>query len=157
MTPKDQNTERTKLPHLSPLLSELVVQCLCYEPGGGGGAGGKGGKGGLRATVWPQSGRTYQAGIHISNTPRMSHGHPARATYLALPRHADGRAILVTGGTVNDLLSLPDIEAVAHRLAVQFTLPIALYYQKKGKTEKEKKKKSTIFFLLVFFTETKST
>lgn len=48
-------------------------------------------------------------------------------TYLALPRHTDGRAVLVAGGAINDLLSLAYIEAIAHCLAVQLTLPISLY------------------------------
>lgn len=55
---------------------------------------------------------------------------PVTSTYLALPRHADGRAVLAAGGAVNDLLRLPDVEAVPHCLAVQFTLPIALYFCK---------------------------
>lgn len=72
-------------------------------------------------------------GSSRSITQRTCYRHPVQGTYLALPRHADGRAILVTGGAINDLLSLPDVEAVAHCLAVQLTLPVALYYQKKKK------------------------
>lgn len=53
-------------------------------------------------------------------------------TYLALPRHTDCRAILITGCAIDDLLSLPDVEAVAGCLAVQLTLAITLYYRERG-------------------------
>lgn len=61
----------------------------------------------------------------------------SRGTYLALSRHTDGCAILVTGGTIDDLLSLPYVEAVAACLAVQLTLAIAFYYQKIIKNKDE--------------------
>lgn len=67
--------------------------------------------------------------------PKASLRTPAMDTYLALSWHTDGCAVLVTGGAVNNLLSLPHIEAIAHCLAVQLTLAIALYYQKQ---EREK-------------------
>lgn len=70
-------------------------------------------------------------GRHRSNTRDPLQIRQSRGTYLALPRHADGRAVLVTGGTINDLLRLPYVEAVAHCLAVQLTLPIALGYRKR--------------------------
>ena len=88
-------------------------------------------------------------GRNRANTPRPTADTPVWGTYLALPGHTDGRAILVTGGAINDLLSLPHIEAVAHRLAVQLTLPVALDYQKR------QQKPISIFYLSVFFYQDK--
>ena len=91
---------------------------------------------------------------HRSNTPRPTPDTPVWGTYLALPRHADGRPVLVTGGTINDLLSLPNIEAVAHCLAVQLTLPIALDYKNNNKTNQHLLS-FCIFFIRIKFTSHK--
>ena len=80
-----------------------------------------------------QPGKTQRSRHFQNKHPENELQTPGPGTYLALPRHTDGRAILVTGGAVNDLLSLPNVEAVAHCLAVQLTLPIALHYQKQNK------------------------
>lgn len=63
--------------------------------------------------------------LNTPQTPKSSR------TYLALPGHADRRAVLVTGCAVNDPLSLSDVEAVAGCLAVQLTFSITLYFCKR--------------------------
>lgn len=47
--------------------------------------------------------------------------------YLALPRHADGRAVGLAGGAVDDGLGLAHVEAVADGPAVQLTLLAPLH------------------------------
>lgn len=132
-TPKDRKLRAEQTAPFNPLLPELTVQSW-----------------GLGWTIVDGEEACHSlansaVGRHRSNTPRPTPDTPVRGTYLALPGHADGRTILVTGGTINDLLSLPNIEAVAHCLAVQLTLPIALDYQK------QQQKPIGIFYLSVFF------
>lgn len=97
-----------------------------------------------RGVVGWVGGSRPQPGSPTSNSPGIHPDTSALGSYLALPRHADGRAVLVAGGAVNDLLSLPYVEAIAHCLAVQLTLPIALHYKK------QQQQQTDSFFFLYF-------
>lgn len=130
VTHKDGKHRAEAAACLLPLLPELMVR--------------------LGAGSRPQPGKQSSWQSELRHPKNPAQLPQSRGTYLALPGHTDGRAVLAAGGTVNDLLCLPDVEAVPHCLAVQLTLPIALYYQnKQNKTEKTKLLAS--FFFLYFY------
>lgn len=139
-TPKDRKLRADQTALFNPLLPELMVQSC-----------------GVGLTIGDREEACHSLANsavcrHRSNTPRPTPDTPVWGTYLALPGHADGRPVLVTGGTINDLLSLPNIEAVAHCLAVQLTLPIALDYQKQQQNQS-----ASFIFLYFFFIRIKFT
>lgn len=59
---------------------------------------------------------------------------PRQQPYLALPGHADGSPVLVTGRPIDHLLSLPHVESVAYRTAIQLTLLTSLHCGKREKS-----------------------